>query len=74
MMPSPCYNPELKEHCPDRSVGCAKTCIKWAKYVEKRNAIYEERKHKSAAYELVTERRNCYHLKQLMLGRNRRRK
>ena len=74
MIPSPCYNPELKEHCPDRTLGCAKTCPKWAEYVKKRNAIYDERKYKSAAYELTTERRKRHYLKHVILGRNRKRK
>lgn len=43
MITPPCYNRELKMDCPDRKVGCASTCEKWATYVALRDEYYEKR-------------------------------
>ena len=42
-MKNPCYDEELKRDCPDRCVGCAVNCERWAEYVRIRDAEYADR-------------------------------
>lgn len=42
--PNPCYNPKTRTDCPNRCVGCARTCSKWAEYKKARDEVYENRK------------------------------
>jgi hypothetical protein len=41
---NPCYDPKAGKDCEKRHAGCAADCPEWAKYVEKREAVYEARK------------------------------
>ena len=58
-MKSPCYNPETKTDCPDRSSGCAVTCPKWAEYVQERDAEYDRRKAETEAKATISENRSA---------------
>lgn len=64
--PSPCYDRETKEDCPDRQVGCAKTCERWAKYIEKREKVYLERKTSVIAHDVVYSHRRVNFLKKML--------
>lgn len=37
-----------RQTCPDRTAECKRTCPKWAKWEEKKKAIYEARKRVDA--------------------------
>ena len=43
-MHNPCYDVATRTDCPDREVGCAVECPRWAKYVEERDKMYQERR------------------------------
>lgn len=43
-MRPPCFDIKTKTDCPDRKVGCAVTCERWAEYVEARDEDYRHRK------------------------------
>lgn len=39
---NPCYDAVNKIDCPRRAANCSVTCPEWKKYVEERNASYQE--------------------------------
>lgn len=43
MFKSPCYDKSTEKDCKDRCCGCACDCIRWKKYIEKRDKVYKER-------------------------------
>lgn len=49
MIKNPCYNTTTKTDCPDRSLGCAARCPKWAEYVKQRDAMYQQRNREKEA-------------------------
>lgn len=54
----PCYDKGSKTDCPDRHVGCASTCPKWAEYVENRDEEYRQKEIRANAKLL---RDDAYH-------------
>ena len=49
-MRPPCYDEVNKKDCPNRTADCARDCLKWKKYVEKREETYHARLLETRAY------------------------
>lgn len=63
-MENPCYNPKTQEDCPRRKPGCGAHCKEWARYIIKRDKIYDDRRdyNDTESYHIdkVNRRRNKY--------------
>ena len=64
-MENPCYNTSTGEDCPRRKPGCGAHCKEWAKYVRKRDEIYNTRKDRVAmdSYEVDRVYKHRRHLR-----------
>lgn len=58
MIASPCYDKKKKRDCPDRHLGCHDRCEAWARYLEKRQEIYDKRRRLRESYELLRDERD----------------
>lgn len=58
MVKSPCFDVRSQTDCPNRSPGCAATCLEWQKYLEKRDAVYKERYDEGDIKDVIRARTN----------------
>ena len=56
MLPNPCYDSVAHKGCPDRKVGCAIDCPKWAAYTVEREKVYAKRRAEYETDEVLIER------------------